>query len=604
MAPKENSKLPKDKDEDHQLRALDDPDGEAEYEYIVEPPDGGFGWVIVIAAMLCNLVCDGTLFAFGTMKAYLQAHFNCSDTIILMVGSIPCGVYLLVGPIVSGLANRYGCRIVIIIGSIGAAACMFISTLSPNVWFMMVIYGFFGGIFFGMVYLPSVVMVSFYFHEKRNIANGLVTAGTGIGALSFGPLADLVMKAYSWKVGMYVFGAFMLLGVPLGAIMVPLKPKRVKIEREPEEESTSGKEKDAFSPSSQIAPNTEKSQSATQGYESNRNSNPATVPNDIPNVSTLGTSSTSSPTRQNPRSRTQSAVSQLSSTLSHEHGRHGVLNPEDAARPLYQKDALLASSTRALDTLVNESLDKSSRYADSVKNIPRAVGEEKKKESAWNAFVNILIAMTDFSILKNRQMLLIYFGNIFSMLGYYLPIMCLIPFAKEDLGISSEQAPFLMTIFGFFNTIGRFIGGPIAMIPHLNALRVHNATLFISGIFTVLAAYANNSFKCFLYAGLCGFTLAPHMSLLPSVICECVGLDRYTTAFGILFLFRGVTSIIGPPAAGFIKDFTGRYDMAFAIGGAMIIIGAFFHIALCFVKPETQKNEYDPDTKAKKEINA
>ncbi len=46
------------------------------------------------------------------------------------------------------------------------------------------------------------------------------------------------------------------------------------------------------------------------------------------------------------------------------------------------------------------------------------------------------------------------------------------------------------------------------------------------------------------------FFLAPHMSLLPSIICDCVGLDRYTTAFGILFLFRGVTSIIGPPAAG------------------------------------------------------
>lgn len=47
---------------------------------------------------------------------------------------------------------------------------------------------------------------------------------------------------------------------------------------------------------------------------------------------------------------------------------------------------------------------------------------------------------------------------------------------------------------------------------------------------------------------------APHMSLLPSVICDCVGLDRYTTAFGILFLFRGFTSIIGPPAAGIIYD--------------------------------------------------
>jgi len=31
------------------------------------------------------------------MKTYLQAHFECSDTAILMVGSVPCGVYLLVG---------------------------------------------------------------------------------------------------------------------------------------------------------------------------------------------------------------------------------------------------------------------------------------------------------------------------------------------------------------------------------------------------------------------------------------------------------------------------------------------------------------------------
>jgi uncharacterized membrane-anchored protein YitT (DUF2179 family) len=31
-----------------------------------------------------------------------------------------------------------------------------LSTLSPNVWVMMIIYGIFGGIFFGMVYLPFV----------------------------------------------------------------------------------------------------------------------------------------------------------------------------------------------------------------------------------------------------------------------------------------------------------------------------------------------------------------------------------------------------------------------------------------------------------------
>jgi hypothetical protein len=145
---------------------------------------------------------------------------------------------------------------------------MALSTLSPNVWAMMVIYGIFGGIFFGMVYLPfvelfyenefidflfffctfrSVVMVSFYFDKKRAIANGiilsiienfyltfflllilgLVTAGTGIGALSFGPLADFLMGKLGWKTGMLIFAGIMLTCILFGAIMKPLKPQKV-----------------------------------------------------------------------------------------------------------------------------------------------------------------------------------------------------------------------------------------------------------------------------------------------------------------------------------------------------------------------------------------
>lgn len=60
---------------------------------------------------------------------------------------------------------------------------------------------------------------------------------------------------------------------------------------------------------------------------------------------------------------------------------------------------------------------------------------------------------------------------------------------------------------GLFNTIGRFVCGPLAMIPHLSPLRVHNALLFTAGILTVLAAYAYNLTTCALYAGLCGFAI-------------------------------------------------------------------------------------------------
>ena len=63
---------------------------------------------------------------------------------------------------------------------------------------------------------------------------------------------------------------------------------------------------------------------------------------------------------------------------------------------------------------------------------------------------------------------------------------------------------------GASNTIGRFVGGPIAMIPGLNALRVHNALLFVAGALTVLAAYANSFFAAALYATLCGFAIGKY----------------------------------------------------------------------------------------------
>ncbi|CAF1146249.1 unnamed protein product [Didymodactylos carnosus] len=552
-----------------------------QYEYVTNPPDGGFGWVIALAAMMCNLVCDGTLFAFGAMKPYLKDSFQTSDMLILMVGSIPCGVYLLVGPIVSGLANKFGCRLIIIIGSIGAAACMLLSTWSKTVYHMMIIYGIFGGIFFGMVYLPSVVMVSFYFDKKRAVANGLVTAGTGIGALSFGPLANFLFSKFGWQIGMYIFAGMMLSCILFGAIMIPLKPQKIPIEYAEPETLPVYNDKSRLPPYSDLENNTKASLLSPIASNDLRTSGGSTAI--VP-----GTDDIAPLVNNSSRARTISTSSKASSGAARMN-LSVITNPEDAGRALYRKDIFL-SSTHNLNrspSTHNLSIETGAgKYMASATNIPAQIQQEEaenRKPSRLKAFMDILVAMLDFSILKNKQMLLICIGNIFSMLGYYLPIMCLVSFAIDDLKVPQAKASFLLTVFGAANTIGRFASGWLIFIPYLNSLRVHNGLLFLAGILTCMAAYAYNFTTAALYAGLCGFAIAPHMSLLPSIICDVVGLDRYTNAFGILFLFRGVTSIIGPPAAGYVKDATSRYDMAFAIGGAMIIIAACFHFTLgCF----------------------
>jgi MFS family permease len=81
-------------------------------------------------------------------------------------------LYLNLAPVASALCNKYGCRPIGIIGSFIASLAVAASIYSPNIYIMWLLFGFIGGIGMGLVYLPSIVMVGFYFEEKRAIATG------------------------------------------------------------------------------------------------------------------------------------------------------------------------------------------------------------------------------------------------------------------------------------------------------------------------------------------------------------------------------------------------------------------------------------------------
>ena len=103
------------------------------------------------------------------------------------------------GPIVSALTNKFGCRATCIAGSVIGMAAFAISTLSESVVMLMVTYGIIGGIGFGLIYLPAIVSVGYYFESKRALATGIAVCGSGFGTFVFAPLAAALLEAYDWK---------------------------------------------------------------------------------------------------------------------------------------------------------------------------------------------------------------------------------------------------------------------------------------------------------------------------------------------------------------------------------------------------------------------
>jgi MFS family permease len=129
------------------------------------------------------------------------------------------------GPLVGGLVNKFGCRPVCILGSLISCLGLCLSTLSPNVPVLMLTYGVIGGLGLGLIYLPSVIAVGYYFESKRALATGISVCGSGVGTFLFAPLATKLLDAYGWKGANLIFAGLCLNCAVFGALMRPLELK-------------------------------------------------------------------------------------------------------------------------------------------------------------------------------------------------------------------------------------------------------------------------------------------------------------------------------------------------------------------------------------------
>ncbi len=75
-------------------------------------------------------------------------------------------------------------------------------------------------------------------------------------------------------------------------------------------------------------------------------------------------------------------------------------------------------------------------------------------------------------------------------------------------------------------------------------------------------------------------------------------MDNLTSAFGLLCLYRGLSSIIGTPLAGAVYDATQSYDVSFYMAGGFLILASLFSIGAQLLQKKKEKSsEMDQDIK-------
>ncbi|WAR01117.1 MOT5-like protein [Mya arenaria] len=187
----------------------------------IEDTEGGWSWIVTFAAFMFYFLVDGVSFSFGVFYVELLETFNASSWATSWIVSVMLGTYLLVGPLVGALVNKFGCRTVASAGSFVAAIAFFACTYAPSIKSMIIVYGFVGGIGIGMMYITPVVAVEEYFVKRNALAVGIAFSGCGIGTFALPPLMEYLISVYSWRGAMQIMAAIVLNGVPLGFLLQP-----------------------------------------------------------------------------------------------------------------------------------------------------------------------------------------------------------------------------------------------------------------------------------------------------------------------------------------------------------------------------------------------
>ncbi|KAG1774219.1 major facilitator superfamily domain-containing protein, partial [Suillus placidus] len=153
-----------------------------------EFPEGGLAaWTTTFGAFLIQLCGFGYTTSFGVYQDFYTQHYLTNETssAISWIGSLNTFLVTAVGLISGSLYDRGYFYHLIIAGSLLQSFSLFMLSLSkPNQYYQIFLAQGVGlGIASGLVYVPSIAVVSHYFQRRRTLAMTFVASGSSLGAV-------------------------------------------------------------------------------------------------------------------------------------------------------------------------------------------------------------------------------------------------------------------------------------------------------------------------------------------------------------------------------------------------------------------------------------
>ncbi|KAJ8674991.1 hypothetical protein QAD02_010777 [Eretmocerus hayati] len=567
------------------------------------PPDGGWGWFVLVAAVMVNVLIPGGIKSFGVIYRAFLTTYNGSAKKGSLIPALCYFLYSSLGPLSSVLSVKYSYRTVTLIGGTFAAAGMMLSYFATEIEHLYITYGILVGIGAGLAFPPTVYIVTSYFVRLRGLANGFCISGSSLGSIFLPPILTWMLEDNTVSVTILIMGALTLnvwacalLYEPVENHVIPAASYRsvstVTSPARPSVGSLDYSEPDTIN-IAVSSPEDEKRAALKNYYKAagvrtrkismpvgqreiagQMHSTPAlyAVPESINN-------STGGSTRHRrtgavmvprvPNSSQQPPLSPSSSSFNY------ISTP-------YHGSTLTALHPEYASTLTLNAITSTFRKSPEKQARPgRGSGKGDVEDEQQNKFF-------DFSLLSDPMYLVILISNSTNAISYTNFVIVLTLYA-EDMEFTLKEASFLLSIVSLFDLTGRIGGAALSDTKIMPKHFYFVGGLLISGISLAILPIAWDLYSVAAICSVFGLASGVYVGVTAVVMADMLGVDKLTSSYGISLFVNGVLQLVGPPICALLYERIERWDVIFCGLGIILIAGAALWGFVPFIRARQKK---------------
>ena len=207
-----------------------------------EKPSFRYTYVIIAACFFVWTAVFGALNTFSLFLKPIALEFGVTRAEVSLAFSLSLIIQAVLSPLIGSLRNKIGSRLVItLLGSFLGLSFLLMSQVE-NIRQFQLSYVIFTSIGMSAIVVPIMVTITHWVTKRRGLIIGIVSSGSGVGAITIAPVTSLLISNHGWRFAYVILGLIVIFIVITSGLFLKRAPsEKSKFVKEASPDKRTGK---------------------------------------------------------------------------------------------------------------------------------------------------------------------------------------------------------------------------------------------------------------------------------------------------------------------------------------------------------------------------